>query len=80
MENVSPYSVQMQENADQNNSEDGHFSCSVDYFLWSSKLDLTFLIACLHNEFHNLNNLDNSYLKSPHACHACQIKLLKEEI
>ena len=27
---VSPYSVRMQENADQNNSEYGHFSLSVE--------------------------------------------------
>ena len=26
---ISPYSVQMRENPDQNNSEYGHFSCSV---------------------------------------------------
>ena len=28
---ISPYSVQMQENADQNNSEYKHFSCSGTY-------------------------------------------------
>ena len=28
---ISPYSVRMRENADQNNSEYGHFSRSVNY-------------------------------------------------
>ena len=28
---ISPYSVQMRENADQNNSEYGHFFCAVQY-------------------------------------------------
>ena len=46
-------------------------------------LNLTFLMACLHNiiipkvlNFH----VNNSYLMTSCACHACQIKLLKEEI
>ena len=30
---ISPYSVQIWENADQNNSEYGHFSRSVDLFV-----------------------------------------------
>ena len=55
----------------------------VDYSLRKCKLDLTFLIACLHNniipKFLNFS-VSNSYLKSSHAYYACQIKLLKEEI
>ena len=55
----------------------------VDYSLQKCKLDLTFVIACLHNNiipmFLNIL-VSNSYLKSSRAYHACQIKLLKEEI
>ena len=55
----------------------------VDYSLQKCKLDLTFVIACLHNNiipmFLNIR-VSNSYLKSSRAYHACQIKLLKEEI
>ena len=55
----------------------------VDYSLRKCKLDLTFLLACLQNniipKFLNFR-VSNSYLKSSRAYHACQIKLLKEEI
>ena len=55
----------------------------VDYSLRECKLDLTFLLACLQNniipKFLNFR-VSNSYLKSSRAYHACQIKLLKEEI
>ena len=33
IQSISPYSVQIWENADQNNSEYGHFSRSVDLFV-----------------------------------------------
>ena len=55
----------------------------VDYSLRKCKLDLTFLLSCLQNniipKFLNFR-VSNSYLKSSRAYHACQIKLLKEEI
>ena len=55
----------------------------VDYSLLKCKLDLTFLIACLQiniiPKFLNFR-VSNSYLESSRAYHACQIKLLKEEI
>ena len=55
----------------------------VDYSLRKSKLELTFLVACLHNniiaKFFNFR-VGNSYLKSSRVYHACQIKLIKEEI
>ena len=55
----------------------------IDYSLRKCKLDLTFLMACLHNniipKFLKFR-VSNSYLKSSRAYHACQIKLLKEEI
>ena len=43
---ISPYSVRMRENTDQNNSEYGHFLCNVD-----PSVDL-----CLHR----INNLVSS--------------------
>ena len=47
------------------------------------KLDLTFLIACLHNnitqKFFNFR-VNNPFLKPSRVSHACQMKLLKEEI
>ena len=55
----------------------------IDYSLGKCKLDLTFLIACLHNNIipRFLNScVSNLYLKSSRPYHACQIKLLKEEI
>ena len=55
----------------------------IDYSLQKCKLDLKFLIVCVHNniipKFLNLR-VSNSYLKSSPVYHACQIKLLKEEI
>ena len=55
----------------------------VDYSLRKCKLDLTFLMACLHNniipKFLNFR-VSDLFLKSSHAYHACQIKLFKEEI
>ena len=55
----------------------------TDHSLRKCKLDLTFLVACLHDniipKFFNFR-VSNSYLKCSCAYHACQIKLLKEEI
>ena len=55
----------------------------VDYSLRKYKLELTFLVACLHNniiaKFLNFR-VGNSYLKSSRVYHVCQIKLIKEEI
>ena len=55
----------------------------IDYSLRKCKLDLTFLQVCLQNiiipRFLNFR-VSNSYLKSSRVYHACQIKLLKEEI
>ena len=44
---ISPYSVRMRENADQNNSEYGHFSRSSSYTI-ISKLDIFALVALFH--------------------------------
>ena len=55
----------------------------IDYSLRKCKLDLTFLQVCLQNiiipRFLNFR-VSNSYLKSSRVYHACQIKLLREEI
>ena len=53
------------------------------YSLWKCDLDFKFLIAFsdIKNTPSFLNfRISNSYLKSSHACHACQTQLLKEEI
>ena len=54
----------------------------VDYSLRKCKLNLTFLLACVHNsiipKFLNFR-VSNSYLKSSRAYHACQINYLKRK-
>ena len=55
----------------------------TDFSLRKCKLDLTYLMASLHNniipKFLNFR-VSNSYLKSSRTYHACQIKLQKEKI
>ena len=55
----------------------------IDYSLQKCNLHLTLLMACLHDNIvpKILNfRVSSSYLKSSRAYHACQIKLVKEEI
>ena len=55
----------------------------IDHSLQKCKLHLTFLIACLdYNIIPKFLNfqVSNLYLKSSRTYHACQIKLLREEI
>ena len=55
----------------------------IDYALRKCKLDLLFLEACLENQvipkFLNFR-VNNLHLKTSRAYHACQLKLLREEI
>ena len=53
IQSISPYSVRMRENADQNNSEYGHFLRSVKFFitflnvLQESQWFITFVVVAL---------------------------------
>ena len=55
----------------------------IDFALGKCKLDLLFLEACLENQvipkFLNFH-VSNLHLKTSRAYHACQLKLLREEI
>ena len=55
----------------------------IDFVLWKCQLDLLFLEACFKNQaitkFLNFG-ASNLHLKTSRAYHACQLKLLREEI
>ena len=55
----------------------------IDFALRNCKLDLLFLETCLENQiipkFLNFR-VSNLHLKTSRACHACQLKLLRQEI